>query len=275
MQPSNPPSGGPTGAPTAKPTPVVTGIAHPTGAKDVVLRYDSAGGFVPPEFLAARVPFFTLYGDGRIVFVRTNAELPGGDIGVGQPIRTAVLTEEQIQSLLEFALTDGGLAAARDSYMNPMIADAPTAVFTVNADNDSKTVSAMGLGADPQPGPDTQILQRLNGLAERLRDFDQGGAIASDPYEPAAYRGVITDATGVQAVPVRAWPWTDIETTDFTFPNDPNALQQATAVLTPAQVASLNVEGASNGITGGIWVRDEAKKLYSLVIRPLLPDEAQ
>ena len=266
-QPSNPQSGAPTDAPTATPTPVITGIAHPTGAKDVVLRYDSAGGFVPPEFLAARVPFFTLYGDGRIVFVRTNAELPGGDIGVGQPIRTAVLTEEQIQSLLEFALTDGGLAAARDSYMNPMIADAPTAGFTVNADNDSKTVSAMGLGADPQPGPDTQILKRLNGLAERLRDFDQGGAIASDPYEPAAIRGVITDATGVQAVPVRAWPWTDIKPTDFAFPNDPSALQQATAVLTPEQVGSLNVEGSSNGITGGIWVRDEAKKLYSLVIR--------
>jgi len=253
----------------------VAGIAHPTGAKDIVLRYDSAGGFVPPEFLAARVPFFTLYGDGRIVFVRSNAEPTGGDIGVGQPIRTAVLTEEQIQSLLQFALTDGGLAAARESYMNPMIADAPTAVFTVNADNDSKTVSAMGLGIDPPPGPDAQVLQRLNGLAERLRDFDQGGAIASDPYQAAAYRGVITDATGVQAVPVRAWPWPDVKATEFAFPNDPNALQQATAVLTPEQVASLNVEGASNGITGGIWVRDEAKKLYSLVIRPLLPDEAK
>ena len=46
-------------------------------------------------------------------------------------------------------------------------------------------------------------------------------------------------------------------------------------MLTPEQVASLNVEGSSNGITGGIWVRDDAKKLYSLVIRPLLPDEAQ
>jgi len=101
------------------------------------------------------------------------------------------------------------------------------------------------------------------------------GTIASDPYQAAAYRGVITDATGVQAVPVRAWPWADVKATEFAFPNDPNALQQATAVLTPEQVASLNVEGASNGITGGIWVRDEAKKLYSLVIRPLLPDEAK
>src|SRR5262245_29623783 len=67
--PTEAPASSPTGAPTATPTPVITGLAHPTGSKDIVLRYDSAGGFVPPEFLAAKVPFFTLYGDGRVVFV--------------------------------------------------------------------------------------------------------------------------------------------------------------------------------------------------------------
>ena len=254
----------------------MTGIAHPTGAKDVVLRYDSAGGFVPPEFLAARVPFFTLYGDGRIVFVRTNAELPGGDIGVGQPIRTAVLTEEQIQSLLEFALDRWRPGGRARRVQNPMIADAPTAVFTINADNDSKTVSAMGLGADPQPGPDTQVLQRLNGLAERLRDFDQGGAIASDPVRAGGLPRA-SSPTRPASRPCRSAPGRGRTSSRPTSrsPTTPTRLQQATAVLTPEQVASLNVEGASNGITGGIWVRDEAKKLYSLVIRPLLPDEAQ
>src|SRR4051812_2012152 len=69
--PGGTPGASPTVAPT--PTPAIAGIAHPTGAKDIVLRFDSSGGFVPPEFLAARVPFFTLYGDGRIVFVRSSA----------------------------------------------------------------------------------------------------------------------------------------------------------------------------------------------------------
>ncbi len=257
----------------ASPSPSVQGLAHPTGADQIVLRYDSAGGFVPPEFLAARVPYFTLYGDGRIVFVQTSAAPSTGDISVGQPLRTARLSEEQIQSLLEFALDDGGLAIARETYNTPMIADAPTAVFTINADNDSKTVSAMGLGHDPAPGPDAAVLERLATLADRLYDFDQGGSLASDPYVATAYRGVLTDASGVAGVPVRAWPWPHLEPSDFTLPKDPNVLQQATHTLTPDDVAALKVDGSQNGIAAGIWVRTDDGKLYSLVIRPLLPDE--
>jgi hypothetical protein len=259
--------------PAATPTPVIQGIAHPTGASDVVLRYDSAGGFVPPEFLAARVPFFSLYGDGTIVFVQTSAPPSQGDISTGQPLRTARLSEAQVQSLIQFALDDGGLAIARADYANPMVADAPTAVFTINADNDSKTVSAMGLGHQQQPGPDSAVLERLATLADRLSDFDHGGSLASDPYVPTAYRGVLTEATGVAGVPVRDWPWPALKVSDFTLPKDPNVLQQATRTLTPDEVAALKVEGSQNGIAGGIWVRATDGKLYSLVVRPLLPDE--
>ncbi len=269
------PTGAPTDAPspTATPTPVIEGIAHPTGASDIVLRYDSAGGFVPPEFLAARVPYFTLYGDGTIVFVQSSATPPQGDISTGQPLRTAKLSEAQIQSLIKFALDDGGLAIARADYANPNVADAPTAVFTINADNDSKTVSAMGLGHQQQPGPDSAVLERLATLADRLSDFDQGGSLASDAYVPTAYRGVLTDATGVAGVAVRDWPWQDLKVADFTLPKDPNVLQQATRTLTPDQLAALKVDGSQNGIAGGIWVRADNGKLYSLVVRPLLPDE--
>jgi hypothetical protein len=219
------------------------------------------------------VPYFTLYGDGRIVFVQTSAPPTAGDIAVGQPLRTARLTEEQIQSLLEYALGDGGLAIARESYSNPMIADAPTAVFTINADNDSKTVSAMGLGHEQQPGPDGPVLQRLANLADRLYDFDHGGSLASDAYVPTAYRGVLTDAAGVAGVPVREWPWPALKPSDFALPKDPNVFQQATRTLTSDEAATLEVDGYQNGIAGGIYVRAQDAKLYSLVIRPLLPDE--
>jgi len=36
-----------------------------------------------------------------------------------------------------------------------------------------------------------------------------------------------------------------------------------------------SVEGFENGISGGLWVRTEDGKLYSLVARPLLPDEEE
>lgn len=276
--PSASPSTGPTGSPgtpTAAPSDPATGIVHPTGATDIVLRLDEAGGFVPPEWLAARVPYFTLYGDGRVVFIQTSAEFPvrPDNISVGYPLRTAVLTEDQVQGLLEFALGDGGLGIAKTDYQNPMVADAPTTVFTINAENDTKTVSVNALGLEGQPGPDTRVLAQLAALGERLRDFDQGGSLASEPYEPAAYRGVLLEQGGVQGVQLREWPWADIAPADFSLPADPNVLPQGTRTLTVDEATALGVEGWQNGISSGLFLNGPDGKPYSLVIRPLLPDE--
>jgi hypothetical protein len=264
--------------PTTVPSPSLDGIAHPTGADEVVLRFEDAGGFTPPEWQAARLPYFTLYGDGTIVFVQTTAEVPASADNVfrGQPLRTGKLTEDQVQELITYALTDGGLALAKTEYQNPMVADAPTSIFTINADGDSKTVSAMALGMQSEPGPDTAILNSLAKLAERLRDFDQGGTLASAPYEAPAYRAVILEQQGgAQGVVVRDWPWTDIAPSDFVLPQDAMALQQGTMTLTPGQAAAVGVEGYENGISSGLFIRDDAGKVYSLVIRPLLPDETK
>ena len=164
-----------------------------------MLRFDEAGGFVPVEFLAAHVPYFTLYGDGTVVFVQTSATVDPGDDGIsrGLPLRTGKLTEAQVQDLLEFALRDGGLAIAKADYQNPLVADAPTAIFEVNADGGKKTVSVVALGMDDQqPGPDTAIKTSLAKLGERLRDFDRGGTLSSDAFSPAGYRAVLMDASG-------------------------------------------------------------------------------
>jgi hypothetical protein len=263
------------GAPSPAASPVEQGIVHPTGADEIVLRLDSTGGFVPVEFIAGGLPSFTLYGDGRVVFQQTGIEPPMREDGVwsGYPLRTAVLSEAQVQELLEFALADGGLAVARPDYQNPLVADAPTSVFTINAENDSKTVSVVALGMEGEPGPDTAILKQLNALGERLRDFDQGGSIPSEPYEAPTYRGVIIEQQGVQGVNTIAWPWEDLTPEDFVMPADPNALQQGTHTLTPEQAAAVGVEGFENGVMSGVYLNGPDGTLYSLVIRPLLPDE--
>ena len=267
-------SGAPSAAPTAAPvSPSQEGIAHPTGADEIVLRYDEAGGFVPVEFLAAHVPYFTLYGDGTVVFVsNVPVEFRENQPAIGQSIRTAKLSEAQVQDLIEFALADGGLAIAREQYDNPMVADAPTAVFEINADGDSKTVSVMALGLETEPGPDTAIKTALAKLGERLRDFDAGGSLASQPYAPAAYRGVLLDAAGVQGVNVRTWPWPELTLADFALPADPNVLQQRTRVLTPAEAEAIDVAGFEAGVQGGVYYRVD-DMVYTFVLRPLLPDE--
>jgi hypothetical protein len=172
-------------------------------------------------------------------------------------------------------LTDGGLAIAKTDYQNPMVADAPTAIFTINADEDSKTVSAVALGLDNPPGPDTAVLGSLAGLGERLRDFDQGGALASAPYVAPAFRAVILEQQGIEGVQIRDWPWPDLAPSDFALPEDPMALPQGSRTLTPEEAGGVGVEGYENGISSGVYIRDDAGKVYSLVIRPLLPDEQE
>jgi hypothetical protein len=271
--PSSAASGGPS-APPASPSIPVEGIAHPTGATDIVLRFDEAGGFVPVEFNVAHLPYFTLYGDGTVVFAQTSAQLEPDTDGVfgGYPQRTSKLTEAQVQDLLEFAIADGGLGRARAEYQNPLVADAPTAVFELNADGASKTVSVVALGMEGEPGPDAAIRASLAALGERLKDFDRGGSLSSDPYQPTAYRAVLLDASGVGGQ-VGDWPWPDITVDDFTFPADPNQLQQGTRVMTPAEIEAVGVAHPENGVQSGLVVKGTDGKPYTLVIRPLLPDE--
>jgi hypothetical protein len=271
---SSPSTPADTAGATPTPAPTIAGIVHPTGATDVVLRFDEAGGFVPVEFMAAHVPYFTLYGDGTVVFVQNAPQVdPAPDnIGRGSPLRTGKLTEPQVQDLLQFALSQGGLGIAKADYPNPNVADAPTATFEIHADGGDKTVSVMALGMDGPAGPDTAIKASLAQLGERLRDFDRGGTLTSDPFTPAAYRAVLTDATG-NGVAGRPWPWPSVKLDGFTFPADPNALRQGTRVLSADEVAALGIKDIENGVQSGVYVTGPDQKLYSLVVRPLLPDE--
>lgn len=274
--PTGAPTSGPSGTPVGSaPAPLIDGISHPTGATDVVLRFDEAGGFVPVEFLAAHVPYFTLYGDGSVVFVQTSANVQPAEDGIsrGYPLRTGKLTEAQVQDLLEFALRDGGLAIAKAEYQNPLVADAPTAIFEVNADGGKKKVSVVALGMEGEQGPDTAIKASMAKLGERLRDFDRGGTLSSAAFAPAGYRAVLMDASGGGSGPARPWPWPSLTLDDFSFPPDPSALQQGTRVLSPDELAAIGVEGLENGVQSGLTVTGPDKKPYTLVIRPLLPDE--
>ena len=92
-------------------------IVHATGPTDVLLRYDhgpdrgelfgEGGPFAPG-------PEFTLYGDGTIIFrdeTASTAPTKGG-VTRASPFAVGRLTEAQIQPLLRFALTEGGLGIA-------------------------------------------------------------------------------------------------------------------------------------------------------------------
>jgi hypothetical protein len=278
--PSGVPSVAPSGAPSAEPsaapsgTPSVGAVEHKTGATDVILRYDEGGGFMMAGYAASQTPPFTLYGDGTVVFRNPMLEMPAaqGSVMTFNPMRTAKLSEEQIQELLILALGEGGLAAARPNYENNMVADAGTTVFTIDAGGIKKTVSIYALGLDDPSGQDAVARAAFKKFADRLADFDQGGSIATDVYAPDAYRVSLIESPGIVAPDIREWPWTDLTVADFKPAADPNGLQFPHRTMTPAEIDKLNVKDYAGGFNG-LVLRGTDKKLYTVALRPLLPDD--
>jgi hypothetical protein len=274
--PSVAPSVAPSTAPSAAPSgsPATGAVDHKTGPTDILLRYAEGGGFVNPAFLTSQVPPFTMYGDGTVIFRNPMLQLPEpqGSVATFNPLRTAKLSEEQIQDLLVYALGEGGLAIARANYENNMVADASTAVFTVHAGGVDKTVSVYALGMDTQGGVDAPARAAFQKLADRLTDFDQGGSFETAVYQPQGYRAVLMDATGIQAPDIRTWPWPDLTVSDFKPDADPNGVQFPHRTMTPAEIEPLAVKDFEGGFQG-LVLRGSDKKLYTLSLRPLLPDD--
>jgi hypothetical protein len=275
--PSSLPSAGPTGAPSPAPSsPAFGAVDHKTGPTDVVLRYDEGGGFMNPAFLASQVPPFTLYGDGTVIFRNQTLEPPPaqGSVTPFDPMRMTKLSEDQIQEMLVYALGQGGLGVARAKYENQLVADAGTAIFTVHAGGVDKTVSVYALGMDTQGGADAPARAAFQKLAAKLTDFDQGGTIDTAVYRPKSFRGILFDAAGIQAPDVRKWPWKDLKVTDFSNAADPNGLQLPHRTLDAAEVGQLDVKDFQGGFQG-LPLAGTDGKLYTLSLRPLLPDETE
>jgi hypothetical protein len=269
---SGTPTSSPTGSPTAGATPAPSGtpildaIQHPTGARDVILRMETSGGFAPIEFMATSAPSFTLYGDGTVVFRDPSASPPTSNDNVNRsvPFQTIRLGEDAIQSLLSQAIGPGGLGVAIGPYMG-LGADIPSTNFTIAADGRTKTVSVIGLSVELHP-QDASIVAALAHLGQLLDGF--GSAVAGEePYVPAAFRGVLTQID--QPIgPVKPWPWTTIEPGDFVKGVNEFLL---THTLTSADGAALGIDGAAGGLQG--LTLQSGAELYSFALRPLLPDE--
>jgi len=277
---SSPPSGS-AGSPQpaaseAPPSLAPDAIDHKTGATDVVLRYEDGGGHMIVGFAATAVPHFTLYGDGTVIFRNPMLEGPPaeGSVFKSNPMRTAKLSEEQIQALLLLALDEGGLANARPNYTNDMVADASTTIFTIEAGGTKKTVSIYALGMDNANMADGPALVAFKKFADLLADFDQGGTVATDVYQPEAYRGVLFEAPGIEAPDIRAWPWPDLTPADFKPAADPNGVQFPHRTMTPAEIDLLEVTDYQGGFQNAV-LRDADGKLYQFSLRPLLPGETE
>ena len=264
------------GSPQSSSSSAPVGVGHATGAADVILRVEQAGGFTAPAFQITRVPEFSLYGDGAVIY-----QLPS-DPNVAAPagpprLARATLTGEQMDTLLAFAINAGGLGSAKAQYINPLVADAPDTIFTIATDLVTKTVSAQALGFadDPNnpgaPNPDAAAITALKTLYDTLVPFgDQvarGNATDAGLYEPTAYRATIQE--GQAQGEMIDWPWTDLTLDDFVA-NPDSSLRVATLTADQARALSPTPEGGLFSVP----VMGPDRVPYEISLRPLLPEEA-
>ena len=272
---SGAPSSPPSGAPSASPE-TVGAIEHKSGPTDVILRYEEGGGFMIPAWTAAGAPSFTLYGDGTIIFRDAFQDaLPAvGSVQPLHPFRTARMNEEQVQTLLEYALREGGLGAARAEYLDMMVSDASTAIFTVNAGGLAKTVSVYALGLEQDGMPDLLPRKTLAALRDHLVDIDQGGSIKTDVYAPERYRAILFE--GQPGAPdQKAWPWPDVEDRRVRGQRRPERVPDAGSGDDRRRDRGLGIEPFQGGFIGLPLAGPGDGKFYALTVRPLLPEDTK
>lgn len=276
------PSASPTAKPSATPTPTPA-IEHPTGKDALVLRITIDGGFVPPNVTLTTLPVLSIYGDGRIILQgAVPAIYPGPALA---PLWVRTITEAGLQKVLAAAAEAGLLGADRHYDDGGLIADAPTTTFIINAGGGTHTISAYALFEEEMPGPN---LSKEDAAArKRLREFLEAATnlavlageselTAEQPYAPHAVRVFVSDRAPLvdESNPEQdeiAWP---LDTPLATFGS-------AVGLGAPFEMNCGVIEGAAldtllpllqkaNTLTP--WTSEG--KSYSLIVRPLLPDES-
>jgi hypothetical protein len=265
--PTPPASSTPSGAPAGR-------IEHSTGPTEVVLRYDIGPDTGVSELAGEQFnpgPEFTLYGDGTVIFRNDLAALPPAERPIirARPFIIARLDDGQVQSLLRFALGEGGLADACERYETRDTDVADSHIITIRAGGLAKRVDAGG------PSP-------LAPLMDRLRTFDPDGSTRTQVWVPDRYWGNLFEAASAIEIGIlpdpsdagtAAWPWPDIAPGDFVGRDEGGWIGAPRRVMSANEAAVLGLS-KNGGVVGRVYlVGPDRKTIYSFSLWPMLPDE--
>lgn len=256
-------------------------VGYATGPEDVVVRIENKGGFLPADARLTEIPMVSIFGDGRIVTQGPQIEIyPGPAL---PNLITRVIEEGGMQAILA-AAKEAGLMDGNKHLANPMVADAPTTVFTVKADGEQHVVEAVALGdGSPEPGgpgapsgEDAKLRKNLVEFRDLLTDLGRWlpkGSVSEEKSFDAARLRILAQpyVKSDEAPPQQpvAWPLTEgLAKFGNARPEGPGLRCGVARGEDLKKVLSLAMR--ANQLTP--WRSDG--KDYQLRFRPLLPDES-
>ena len=271
-----PAAAGPSSTPGGAPSP------SPLAGAQLVLRVTTEGGFIGPAANLASVPELSVYADGRIMTPgAVDAIYPG-------PLLPAVAVRDvgpAGAAAIIAAIRAAGLDKVQANGPGGVPGDTGTSVFVVDLDGTPITTRLVLSGGPGGPGipgagggsSDPQVTAARD-LVTRLGDLSETWGATSSPaglYAPTAYRIYVAPGApvgdGTTTEPTVTWPLsTSLD--QFGVPAVPDrgipGLRQG--AVFGADAATLGpVLARANLLTpfgsGGM--------LYTLYVRPLLPDE--
>jgi len=253
--------------------------ATPAGPAQLILRVTVEGGFIGPAANLAAVPEVSVYADGRIMTPGpVDAIYPGPLL---PPV--AILDVGSVGAAnIEAAIRAAGLDKPSSASPGGVPGDLGTTVFAVNLDGAIVTTRLVLSGGGPGlPGglgsPDPAAAAAKDLLARLLDPADTWGAphVVSSTLVPTAYRVFVAPGApagdGLSPTPAVAWPLsTPLD--ELGTPAVPDrgieGLRQGAVFGADAAVLG-PVLASANSQTAFI----SAGNLYTLYVRPLLPDE--
>lgn len=246
-------------APTTTP-PATTGTY---AADDVVLRVSYRGGLLPRESLP-ELPYWSLYGDGRVI---TRGPEPTIYPGQALPnLQVGTVTRETIDRIVA-AAREAGIDGVKRDYGDPPVADGSTTVFRLRTEDGVVETAVYALSeSDRGNAARAKLYDFHRRLTAGEPDVGFGGISDDEPYEPSAvavfarpYRDDQTDVRPGTA----AWTGADPATGESTRAG------QCLLVTGAALAEAMPAFRKANTLTR--WRTDGAT--WSFRLRPLLPDE--
>jgi hypothetical protein len=159
-----------------------------------LLTIESAGGFVPVDFVVNQGPSLVLQRDGTVISQGPQIEIYPGPLLANW--QTSQLDEETMLFVLEEldAIGFADFERVDNNEVGGVVADAPTTVVTFHNQEGTHVFSVYALGFDAQGITDARV-PILAALVQEL--YDAAAMGGGESYQPSAIQVVATNGEGL------------------------------------------------------------------------------